>query len=146
MIAVPLFAIVGAAVSIYVPYVLVAYGRWQAGFEMKDFKAPRAMFERLPDYAKRASWAHQNSFEVFSPFAAAALMSFVTAPHPFPVLGIPADVWNAFTSVVFVLSRLTYAAGYIADQPIVRSLSWGVSVTCTASLMLVSLRAIFALL
>jgi uncharacterized MAPEG superfamily protein len=141
-IGVPLVAIVGAAISIYVPYALVAYGRFATGFDPETFKAPRAAFDRLPDYAKRATWAHQNSFEVFAPFAAACLMCFVTAPHPFTVLGIPADISNALASLIFVLSRLSYAAAYILDQPAWRSLSWAVSVTCTGSLMLTALRGL----
>ena len=40
--------------------------RSQADFTMDDMKAPRAMFERLPAWGQRASWAHQNSFEAFT--------------------------------------------------------------------------------
>ncbi|MEN9240037.1 MAG: MAPEG family protein, partial [Thermostichales cyanobacterium SZTDM-1c_bins_54] len=125
-----------------VPYVLVAYGRFAGGFDPEVFKAPRAAFDRLPDYAKRASWAHQNSFEVFPPFAAACLMSFITAPYPFQIFGIPAEVANGVISLLFVLARLSYAAAYILDRAAWRSLSWGVSVLCTATLMVTALRSV----
>ncbi|MFN5979037.1 MAG: MAPEG family protein, partial [Pseudanabaena sp.] len=64
-----LYGIAIAGGLIYLPYIVVAYGRVSVGIDMN---APRAMFDRLPDYAKRATWAHQNSFEVFALFATAA--------------------------------------------------------------------------
>ena len=33
--------------------------RSQADFQMADLAAPRAMFDRLPAWGKRAAWAHQ---------------------------------------------------------------------------------------
>jgi len=33
------------------------------------------MFDKLPPYAQRATWAHQNSFEAFIMILAAALMA-----------------------------------------------------------------------
>ncbi|MDE5088163.1 MAG: MAPEG family protein, partial [Trichodesmium sp. St16_bin2-tuft] len=63
------------AILIYAPFLVVAYGRVTVGY---DLGAPRAMFEKLPDYAKRATWAHQNSFETFILFAAASFMAYVT--------------------------------------------------------------------
>ena len=51
--------------------------RSAANFEMKDMAAPRAMFERYPAWGKRASWAHQNSFEAFTLHAPAALLALM---------------------------------------------------------------------
>ena len=34
--------------------------RSKANFQMADLGAPRAMFERLPAWGKRAAWAHPN--------------------------------------------------------------------------------------
>ncbi len=70
-----LYGIAIAAGLIYFPYIFVAFGRVSIGYDMNS---PRAMFDRLPDYAKRATWAHQNSFEVFALFAAAALTAYVS--------------------------------------------------------------------
>jgi uncharacterized MAPEG superfamily protein len=67
--------IAAAAALVYAPFLVVALARLQLGY---DQAAPRAMFERLPAYAQRATWAHQNSFETFMLFSAAALMAFVT--------------------------------------------------------------------
>lgn len=58
-----LYGIVAAAVLVYVPFLVVVYGRVKAGY---DIAAPRALFDKLPAYAQRATWAHQNSFESFS--------------------------------------------------------------------------------
>ena len=58
-----LYSIAAAAVLIYLPFLVVAYARARIGYEM--FSTPRAMFEKLPPYAQRATWAHQNTFEAF---------------------------------------------------------------------------------
>lgn len=71
-----LYSIAAAAVLIYVPFFLVAYARMRMGYE--TFSTPRAMFDKLPPYAQPATWAHQNTFEAFMIFAAAALMAYVT--------------------------------------------------------------------
>ena len=55
--------------------------RSAANFEMKDMAAPRAMFDRYPAWGKRASWAHQNSFEAFSLYAPAALLALLSLIH-----------------------------------------------------------------
>ena len=65
--------IAAAAALVYAPFLVVALARLQLGY---DQAAPRAMFDRLPDYAQRATWAHQNSFETFMLFSAAALMAY----------------------------------------------------------------------
>ena len=51
--------------------------RSQADFSMADLAAPRAMFERLPAWGRRASWAHQNCFEAFTLHAPACLLALV---------------------------------------------------------------------
>ena len=57
-----LYCIAITAVLIYLPFLLVAYARLKVGY---DIAAPRTMFDKLPPYAQRATWAHQNSFEAF---------------------------------------------------------------------------------
>jgi uncharacterized MAPEG superfamily protein len=126
----PLFGIAIAAILIYLPYGVVAYGRITSDF---DYAAPRAMFDRLPDFAKRATWAHQNSFEVFMLFAAAALMLFVTAKG---------TDYTTYVIWAFLGSRITFSLFYILNVPVLRSLSWVVSMGCIASLMGTSLTGI----
>jgi uncharacterized MAPEG superfamily protein len=122
-----LYCLAIAAVLIYVPYGVVAYGRFQIGM---DRAAPRAMFDKLPDYAKRATWAHQNSFETFMPFTAAVLMAYVTQVTT-PIVG-----WAA---IAFVASRVLFSMAYILNVPTLRSLMFGIGTASTATLFVQSL-------
>lgn len=118
-----LYGLAIAAGLVYFPYIFVAFARVTNDYDMS---APRAMFDRLPEYAKRASWAHQNSFEVFMLFSAAALMVYVS--------GNSSEYTNLLV-IGFLGSRVLYSVGYIADIPILRSLMWAGSMTAIASLM-----------
>ncbi len=120
--AILVYSIVGAAVSIYLPFLVVAYARARTGY---DTSAPRAIFDKLPDYGKRATWAHQNSFETFMVYAAAALTAYVT--------GVSGNLAIA-CAIVFVASRLLYSLFYIANIPIARSLMFGIGSLCTYTL------------
>ncbi len=122
-----LLAIPLAAVTVYLPYMVVAYGRFQVGF---DPSAPRALFDKLPDFAKRATWAHQNSWEVFALFVAGALMVYVTGK---------ASLTTSITVLIFLLSRVLFSLFYILNLPWLRSPMWLVSIVCCASLMSTSL-------
>lgn len=125
-----LYCIAAAAVLIYVPFFAVAYGRVQVG---NDMASPRAMFDRLPAYAQRATWAHQNSFETFSIFAIAALMAYVTQPT---------SSWVAIAAIAHVVARFFYSVFYILNVPIGRSLMFAVGTTSTATLIIFSLLAV----
>ncbi|MBD2608140.1 MAPEG family protein [Scytonema hofmannii FACHB-248] len=109
-----LYSIAAAAVLIYLPFLVVGYARMRVGY---DQSAPRAMFDKLPDYAQRATWAHQNSFEGFMIFAAAALMAYVTGVNS-PIAVIAA--------IAFVAARLLYSIFYILNIPLMRSLMFAV--------------------
>ncbi|MBW4497264.1 MAG: MAPEG family protein [Oscillatoria princeps RMCB-10] len=127
--AILLYAIVAAAVLIYVPFLVVGLARVQVGY---DISAPRAMFDKLPPYAQRATWAHQNSFETFMVFAAAALMAYAT--------GVDSD-WAARAAIAFVAARLLYSVFYIANVPLGRSLMFGIGTLSTGTLFVLSLLA-----
>jgi uncharacterized MAPEG superfamily protein len=118
-----LYALAIAAGLVYFPYMFVAYARITNNYDMS---APRAMFDRLPDYAKRATWAHQNSFEVFMLFTAAVLMVYASGKS---------SEYTSLLAIGFLGSRILYSIGYIADIPILRSLMWAGSMTAIASLM-----------
>ena len=128
--AIFLYSIVVAAILIYVPYLLVAFARVQIGY---DLSAPRAMFDKLPPYAQRAAWAHENSFEGFMVFAAAALMAYVTGVNS------PQGV-NA--AIAFIIARLLYSIFYIANIPLLRSLMFGVATFSSGTLFFLSLMQI----
>jgi uncharacterized MAPEG superfamily protein len=125
--AILLYSVVGAAVLIYVPFLVVGYARAQVGY---DTKAPRAMFDQLPPYAQRATWAHQNSFEVFMIYTASALMAYITGVEQFQA---------AIAAIAFLIARLLYSLFYITNIPIARSLMFGIGTIAIVTLFSLSL-------
>ncbi|AFZ24389.1 putative membrane protein [Cylindrospermum stagnale PCC 7417] len=125
--AIFLYSIAAAAVLIYLPFLLVAYARVLVGF---DLSAPRAMFDKLPPYAQRATWAHQNSFEAFMIFAAAALMAYVTGVN---------SPMAANAAIAFLTARLLYSIFYILNIPLLRSLMFGIGSFCSGTLIYLSI-------
>lgn len=120
-------AIFAAFVLVYLPFLLVGYGRLQAGY---DQSAPRAMFDKLPPFAQRATWAHQNSLEAFMLFAAAALCAYVTEQDSQLV---------AIAAITFVVVRLLYSVFYILNIPLARSLMFAIGSTCITILFVLSM-------
>ena len=108
--AILLYSIIGAVILVYFPYLFVAIARAQVGY---DLSAPRAMFDKLPAYAQRATWAHQNSFEALIIYTAAATMAYVTEVD---------SAWAAFAAIAFLIARLLFSVFYILDIPLGRSL------------------------
>lgn len=125
--AIFLYSIAAAAVLIYLPFLLVAYARVLVGF---DLSAPRAMFDKLPPYAQRATWAHQNSFEAFMIFAAAALMAYVTGVN---------SPMAANAAIAFLTARLLYSIFYILNIPLLRSLMFGIGSFGSGTLIYLSI-------
>ncbi|MFN9174107.1 MAG: MAPEG family protein [Synechocystis sp.] len=111
---------------IYVPYLIVAFGRVSIGI---DLSAPRAMFDRLPDYAKRATWAHQNSFESFALFTAAALCGFVSNT---------ATERTSLYVLIYLAARTLFTLFYLLDWPWLRSPMWALSMVCIGGLFTAS--------
>ncbi|BFM39593.1 MAPEG family protein [Synechocystis sp. LKSZ1] len=117
-----LYGLAIAAGLVYLPYIVVAYGRVSIGL---DLSAPRAMLDRLPDYAKRATWAHQNSFEVFSLFMAATLTVYVTDS---------ATDQTSLYVLIFLTSRFLFILFYLLDWPWLRSPMWALGMVCIGGL------------
>jgi len=130
LLAWALLAAAGVVVASLVP---LGAARSQADFTVADLGAPRAMFERLPSWGKRASWAHQNSFEAFTLFAPACLLALVTGVQGTLATGL-ALAWPAL--------RLAYIAAYVANQAPLRSLCWAGGMVCTGVLYVEGLRAV----
>ena len=122
----------GVVVASLVP---LGAARSQADFCLADLAAPRAMFERLPDWGKRANWAHQNSFEAFTLFAPACLLALVSGVHGTLPSGL-ALAWPAL--------RLAYIAAYVANLAPLRSLCWAGAMVSTGVLYIEGLRAVLA--
>ncbi len=124
---------------VIVSIVPLGAARSQADYTLSDMKAPRAMFERLPAWGQRASWAHQNSFESFTLHAPAALLALLAVMQMGPLggLAIPA-------ALLHPLLRLVYLPAYVANVPPIRSLCWAGALLCTGILYLEGLRALIA--
>ena len=126
-----LLSIAIAAVLVYAPYPLVAYGRFRLGFQA--IATPRAFNDQLPGFSQRANWAHQNAFETFTIYTAAALMAYVVGVNS------PAAGWAA---IAFMVARTLYPIFYIANIPLGRSLSFGIGTASTVTLFILSLTHI----
>jgi len=133
----PLFAwaLLLAAAVVVASLVPLGAARSQADFKLTDLAAPRAMFERLPAWGKRANWAHQNSFEAFTLFAPACLLALVS--------GVQGTLPGAL-ALAWPTLRLAYIAAYVANQPALRSLCWAGAIVCTGVLYVEGLRAVLA--
>jgi uncharacterized MAPEG superfamily protein len=128
--AIVLYAVVGAVLLTYLPFLVVGFARMQVGYDMS---APRAMFDQLPPYAQRATWAHQNSFEALIIFSAAALMAYTT--------GVESNLAGG-AAIAFLIARLLYSLFYILDIPLARSLMFGIGSVSSATLFVLSLMNI----
>ena len=53
-------------------------GRVKAGYSVENMSAPRALFDELPSFGKRAVWCHQNCWESISLHAPACLLCLIT--------------------------------------------------------------------
>jgi uncharacterized MAPEG superfamily protein len=122
-------SIAAAAALVYFPYLLVAITRFQVGF---DISAPRAAFDKLPDYGKRATWAHQNSWEAFILYSAAALMAYTTNQDSPTIINC---------AIGFTVARLFYSVFYIINFPIGRSLMFGIGSIAIFTLMSTSITS-----
>ncbi|MFM1799702.1 MAG: hypothetical protein RLZZ117_1980, partial [Cyanobacteriota bacterium] len=75
------WSLVLSGVVVILSLIPLGAARSQADFTPADLAAPRAMFERLPAWGKRANWAHQNTFEAFTLHAPACLLALIVAAH-----------------------------------------------------------------
>ncbi|MCT0200826.1 MAPEG family protein [Synechococcus sp. CS-1325] len=120
----------------------LAAGRSKADFTPGDLAAPRAMFERLPAWGKRASWAHQNSFEAFTLHAPACLLCLLAAPAVLAASPLAASPMAAVAAWLHPALRLAYIGAYVANIPPLRSLCWIGALLSTGLLYSEGLKAL----
>lgn len=125
-----LIAIAVAVIWIYLPFLVVGYARVQIGYTKEMQSAPRAAFDKLPDYGKRATWAHQNALEAFPIFAAAALMAYVT--HQTSELA-------GWAAIVWIVARFLFPIFYILNISVLRSMMFAIGSLCSFTLIGLSL-------
>ena len=113
--------------------------RSAANFEMKDMAAPRAMFDRYPAWGKRASWAHQNSFEAFTLHAPAALLALMAV-----IQGASLPATAVIAAFAQPALRFAYIAAYVGNVPPARGLCWASGLVCTGILYSEGLKALIS--
>ena len=126
---IPILCIVAAYLLVYVPHFIGGSQRFKlpGGF---DNKHPRDQVARLEGWAKRASAAHQNGHETFSPFAIAVVVSWV---------GHASEHTMTTLAIAFVALRVLYIAMYIGNVAPLRSVVWTCSLLATATLFVLPL-------
>ena len=122
-----------SALVVVLSVVPLGAARSKSDFTMADLAAPRAKIERMPAWGKRASWAHQNSFEAFTLHAPACLLCLIAAVNS-PIAMAVALAHPAL--------RLIYIAAYVGNIPPLRGICWAAGLTCSGILYLEGLKAI----
>ena len=131
------WSLVLSGAAVIASIVPLGAARSQANFTMEDMKAPRAMFERLPAWGQRASWAHQNSFEAFTLHAPAALLALIGALQSGALPA--AAILAAFAHPAL---RVAYIAAYVGNVPPLRGLCWASGLICSGILYSEGLKAL----
>jgi uncharacterized MAPEG superfamily protein len=129
------WSLVLAGAVVVLSVVPLGAGRSKADFTLADMAAPRAMFDRLPGWGKRASWAHQNSFEAFTLHAPACLLCLIAGPTAQVAI---AAAW------LHPLLRLVYLGAYVGNVPPLRGMCWAAGLLCSGLLYVEGLRAVLA--
>ena len=97
-------------------------GRIQAGYSVENMAAPRALFNELPEFGKRAVWCHQNCWESISIHAPACLFCLLTVPEA------NIAILAAFAHPIL---RLLYIFAYVFNIPAMRGLTWAFGILST---------------
>ena len=100
----------------------LSYGRIKAGYSIDNMSAPRALFNDLPDFGKRAVWCHQNCWESISLHAPACL---------FCILIVPDSNLAIIAAWTHPFARLIYIFAYVFNIPAARGLSWAIGIFST---------------
>ena len=113
---------VGVVLLSIIPLTL---GRMKAGYSIQNMSAPRALFNELPDFGKRAVWCHQNCWESFSIHAPACLLCIITVPD---------SNLSLIAALIHPLLRVFYIFAYVLNIPIARGLVWASGIFATLTL------------
>ena len=97
-------------------------GRVKAGYSMENMSAPRALFDELPDFGKRAVWCHQNCWESISIHAPACLLCILTSPD---------SNLSLLAAWIHPFLRFLYIGAYVFNIPTARGLMWASGIFTT---------------
>ena len=90
-------------------------GRIKAGYSIENMSAPRALFDELPEFGKRAVWCHQNCWESISIHAPACLLCLIVLPD---------SNLSLISAWTHPLLRFLYIWAYVFNIPVARGLLW----------------------
>ena len=97
-------------------------GRVKAGYSVENMSAPRALFDELPSFGKRAVWCHQNCWESISLHAPACLLCLIT------IADSNTAIFAAWSHPLF---RFLYISAYVFNLPKLRGLMWASGILTT---------------
>ena len=97
-------------------------GRVKAGYSVENMSAPRALFDELPSFGKRAVWCHQNCWESISLHAPACLFCLIT---------IPDSNLAIIAAWIHPIVSLLYIPSYVLNIPAARGLCWATGILST---------------
>jgi uncharacterized MAPEG superfamily protein len=110
-------------IAAVLPYVWVGFAKYP--LRSYDNSAPRLYEEKLSGRRQRAYWAHNNAFEAFAPFAAAAIIAQQLHANQALVDAL---------AVTFIAARILHGVLYMADRASLRSLVWTIGFLCVIGL------------
>ena len=100
----------------------LTFGRIKAGYSIENMSAPRALFNELPDFGKRAVWCHQNCWESISLHAPACLLCLITSTNSKTAI---------IAALVHPFLRFLYIGVYVFNIPVARGLVWAFGIFST---------------
>ena len=107
---------------VLVSIIPLTWGRIQAGYSIENMSAPRAFFDKLPEFGKRAVWCHQNCWESISLHAPACLFCLITVPD---------SNISMLSALSHPVLRLLYIFAYVFNIPTARGLCWAIGILST---------------
>ena len=111
-----------SVVVVLLSIIPLTIGRIKAGYSMENMSAPRALFDELPEFGKRAVWCHQNCWESISIHAPACLLCILTSPDSNLAL---------LAAWIHPALRFLYIGAYVFNIPVARGLIWASGIFTT---------------
>ena len=97
-------------------------GRIKAGYSIENMSTPRALFDDLSPFGKRAVWCHQNCWEGISIHAPACLLCIITSPD---------SNLSLLAAWMHPALRFLYIGAYVFNIPVARGLIWASGIFTT---------------
>ena len=123
-----------SVVVVLLSVIPLTLGRIKAGYSTENMSAPRALFDELPDFGKRAVWCHQNCWESISIHAPACLLCLITAPD---------SNLSLLAAWAHPILRFLYIGAYVLNFPSARGLIWATGILTTLVLYKEGLTQLF---